>query len=127
MLNTPPVFQVYMIKLVLEWLREQGGLSWAQQMAAERSGILYDAVNRNAAFYNCPVDERYRSTMNVVYTTPSAELDAAFVAEAEAAGLSGLKGHRSVGGCRASVYNAMPIEGAQALAQFMDDFAVRNG
>jgi len=127
MLNTPPVFQVWMIQLVLRWLKEQGGMPWAQDMAGKRSGVIYDAVNRNAGFYNCPVDANYRSTMNVVFTTPSEELDGKFVKEAEANGLSGLKGHRSVGGCRASVYNAMPLDGAQALADFMDSFAAANG
>ena len=127
MLNTPPVFQVYMVKLVLDWLKAKGGVAWAADMAKQRSGLLYDAVNRNAGFYTCPVDERYRSTMNVVFTTPSADLDAQFVKQAGEQGMSGLKGHRSVGGCRASIYNAMPIEGAQALAQFMDDFAAKNG
>lgn len=126
MLNTPPVFQVWMVRLVLEWLKGKGGMAWATDMAAKRSGILYDAIARND-FYNCPVDAAYRSTMNVVFTTPSAELDGKFVKEAEAQGLSGLKGHRSVGGCRASIYNAMPVEGTGALASFMDDFATRHG
>ena len=126
MLNTPPVFQVWMIRLVLEWLRDKGGMAWATDMAAKRSAILYDAIARSG-FYRCPVDAAYRSTMNVVFTTPNEDLDAKFVKEAEAQGLSGLKGHRSVGGCRASIYNAMPIEGAEALASFMDDFAAKNG
>jgi len=126
MLNTPPVFNVYMIKLVMDWLKGKGGLSWAADMAAKRSKILYDAIARND-FYTCPVDAKYRSLMNVVFTTPSEELDNKFVKESEAAGLSGLKGHRSVGGCRASIYNAMPIEGAEALASFMDAFAAKNG
>lgn len=127
MLNTPPVFQVYMIKLVMDWLKAKGGIAWAQEQAQTRSKILYDAVHRNSGFYKCPVDEKYRSKMNVVFTTPNADLDAAFVAEAQALGMSGLKGHRSVGGCRASIYNAMPIEGAEALASFMDAFAAKNG
>lgn len=127
MLNTPPVFQVWMIQLVLRWLKAHGGMVWAEQMAAKRSGLLYDAIERHAGFYACPVDSKYRSTMNVVFTTPSEELDAKFVKEAEAAGLSGLKGHRSVGGCRASVYNAMPVEGVGVLADFMDSFAQANG
>lgn len=127
MANTPPVFQVYLIKLVMEWLKAKGGIAWAKDMADQRSGLIYDAVNRHNEFYKCPVDERYRSTMNVVFTTPSADLDAKFVEEAQVNGMSGLKGHRSVGGCRASIYNAMPIEGAKALADFMGDFAQRNG
>lgn len=127
MLNTPPVFQVYMIKLVMDWLKAQGGVVWAQKQAETRSKILYDAVERNSGFYKCPVDAAYRSKMNVVFTTPSPDLDAAFVKEAGEQGMSGLKGHRSVGGCRASIYNAMPIEGAEALARFMDSFVAKNG
>jgi len=128
MLNTPPVFQVYMIKLVMQWLKGKGGLAWAQQQAAKRSEILYKAIERSGGgFYKCPVDAKYRSQMNVVFTTPSEALDDQFVKEAEKEGLSGLKGHRSVGGCRASIYNAMPIEGAEALANFMDQFAAKNG
>ncbi|MEM6507419.1 MAG: phosphoserine transaminase [Planctomycetota bacterium] len=126
MLNTPPVFQVYMIKLVLDWLKAKGGIAWAQSQAETRSKILYDAVERNSGFYKCPVDKKYRSKMNVVFTTPNEDLDAAFVKEAGEQGMSGLKGHRSVGGCRASIYNAMPIEGAEALASFMDSFAAQN-
>ena len=127
MLNTPPVFQVYMIKLVMDWLKAKGGVAWAQSQAETRSKILYDAVERNSGFYKCPVDEKSRSKMNVVFTTPNADLDAAFVKEAGEQNMSGLKGHRSVGGCRASIYNAMPIEGAEALASFMDAFAAKNG
>ena len=127
MLNTPPVFQVYMIKLVMDWLKAKGGIAWAASQAQTRAKILYDAVERNSGFYKCPVDSNYRSLMNVVFTTPNEDLDAAFVKEAGEQGMSGLKGHRSVGGCRASIYNAMPIEGAEALASFMDQFAAKNG
>ncbi len=127
MLNTPPVFQLYMVNLVLEWLEQQGGLPWAQTMAEQRSSMLYEMINRHAGFYRCPVDAACRSTMNVVFRLPSEGLEAEFVKEAAAEGLSGLKGHRSVGGCRASIYNAMPLEGAKALAGFMDSFAKANG
>ena len=127
MLNTPPVFQVYMVSLVLKWLEDHGGLAWAQEMATKRSMLLYDAIQKHAGFYRCPVDERYRSQMNVVFRLPSEELEARFVTDAEAQGMSGLKGHRSVGGCRASIYNAMPVEGAEALASFMDAFAAKHG
>jgi phosphoserine aminotransferase len=127
MLNTPPVFQIYMIKLVLEWLKGQGGLSWAQDMAAQRSTLVYQAITKSGGFYRCPVDARFRSVMNVVFRLPSEDLEARFAKEASAAGLSELKGHRSVGGCRASLYNAMPIEGVQALVAFMADFAAKNG
>ncbi len=127
MLNTPPVFQIWMVKLVLDWLKEKGGVQWSQQMAAKRSGLLYDAMAASGGYYRCPVDEAVRSPMNVVFRLPSEELEAKFIAEALDNGMSGLKGHRSVGGCRASIYNAMPLEGAEALASFMADFAARNG
>lgn len=134
MLNTPPVFQIYMVGLVLEWLKNKGGLTWAADMAEKRSGLLYDAITQaggsssgGGGFYQCPVDERYRSTMNVVFRLPTEELEARFIKEAAAQGMDGLKGHRSVGGCRASIYNSMPLEGAQALADFMRDFAQTHG
>ena len=127
MLNTPPVFQVWMVERVLDWLKRQGGLRWAEQQAQKRSGILYEAIARSGGFYTCPVDESVRSTMNVVFRLPSEELEKRFIEQAAERGFNGLKGHRSVGGCRASVYNAMPIEGAEALASFMDEFAEANG
>jgi len=127
MLNTPPVFQIYTVGLVLDWLKERGGIAWAQTAAAQRSGALYNAISESRGFYRCPVDERYRSSMNVIFRLPDEGLEAAFVQEAAAQGLDGLKGHRSVGGCRASVYNAMPQAGAEALAGFMKDFAATRG
>ena len=127
MLNTPPVFQIWMVKLVLQWLKGNGGLTWAQEAAAKRSGALYQAIERNGGFYRCPVDPRYRSTMNVVWRLPSEELEDRFIKEAKAAGFDGLKGHRSVGGCRASIYNAMPLQGTVDLGCFMDEFAKKNG
>jgi phosphoserine aminotransferase len=127
LLNTPPVFQIWMIKLVLEWLDENGGLDWAVRMAEQRSKLLYDTINRHSAFYSCPVDPACRSKMNVVFRCPTEELEKQFIAEAAQQAMQGLKGHRSVGGCRASIYNAMPLEGAQALAQFMDEFAQSHG
>lgn len=127
MLNTPPVFQIWMIKLILEWLKGEGGLPWAQEMAAKRSALLYGTIDRLDEFYRCPVDVNFRSKMNVVWRLPSEELEKQFIAEAQAAGLSGLKGHRSVGGCRASIYNAMSLDGVQVLTQFMADFASKNG
>ncbi len=127
LLNTPPVFQIWMIKLVLEWLEEKGGLAWAVDMADQRSKLLYDTINKHSAFYSCPVDPACRSKMNVVFRCPTEELEKQFIAEAAQQAMQGLKGHRSVGGCRASIYNAMPLEGAQALAQFMDEFAQSHG
>jgi phosphoserine aminotransferase len=125
--NTPPVFAIWMIKLTMEWLKGQGGLPAAEKLAAQRSGIIYDAIERHAGFYTCPVPKTCRSKMNVVFRLKSEELEAGFLEEAKKLKLEGLKGHRSVGGCRASLYNAMPLEGAKALAQLMDDFAKKNG
>ncbi len=127
MLNTPPVFTIYMMKLVLERLRDAGGLDYAEQAAQKRSDLLYDVIESQSSFYRCPVDPACRSKTNVVFRLPTEELEKQFVAEADANGMSGLKGHRSVGGCRASIYNAMPIEGAEALAKFMAEFAKQHG
>lgn len=123
MYNTPPVFCVYMLGKTLRWLEALGGLDAAEALAGERSGLVYAAIDESNGYYRCPVDPSVRSKMNVVWRLPSESLEKQFVAEAEARGLSGLKGHRSVGGCRASLYNAMPIEGARALADFMREFA----
>ncbi len=127
MLNTPPVFQIWMIGLIMDWLDGQGGLRWAQDMAEQRSAMLYDVIDELGDFYRSPVDKRFRSKMNVVWRCPSEELEARFIEQAQAQGMNGLKGHRSVGGCRASIYNAMPLRGVEALAQFMKDFAAKNG
>lgn len=127
MLNTPPVFTIYMMKLVLERLRDAGGLDAAKELAAKRSGILYDVIESNGSFYRCPVDPRCRSKMNVVFRLPSEELEKQFIAEAAEQDMSGLKGHRSVGGCRASIYNAMPVQGVETLARFMAEFAKQHG
>ena len=125
--NTPPVFAIWMIKLTMEWLKAQGGLPAAEKLAAQRSGIIYDAIERSGGYYNCPVPKAARSKMNVVFRLRTEELEAKFLEEAKKLKLEGLKGHRSVGGCRASIYNAMPVEGVKALAQLMDEFAAKNG
>ncbi len=127
MYNTPPVFPIYMINKTLTWLEKLGGLEAAQKMADQRSKLIYGAMADSPEFYSCPVNESCRSKMNIVFRLPNEDLEKKFVAEALAEGMSGLKGHRSVGGCRASVYNAMPVEGAQALADFMAAFAKANG
>ncbi len=124
--NTPPVFAIWMISLVLDYLKENGGLPWAEQLAEKRSSILYNAINASEGYYRCPVNENCRSKMNVVFRLPTEELEAKFIKEAKAKGFDGLKGHRSVGGCRASVYNAMPVEGAEKLAEFMAEFKKNN-
>ncbi len=125
--NTPPVFPIYMVGLTMKWLKSLGGLAAAEEMAAERSGLIYGAIAAGDGFYRSPVPEHCRSKMNIVFRLPSEDLEKQFIVDALAGGMSGLKGHRSVGGCRASVYNAMPVEGARALADFMADFAAKHG
>ena len=121
--NTPPVFPIYMVKLVLEWIQRAGGLEAIAARNARKAASLYSAIENSGGFYRCPVDPRYRSEMNVVFRLPSEEMEKQFVTEAAAANMSGLKGHRSVGGIRASIYNAMPEEGVAALVAFMKSFA----
>jgi len=124
--NTPPTFAIYMVRNVLEWLSDQGGLEAAERRNRAKGDLLYGVFAELADFYRCPVDPGSRSYMNVVFRLPSEELEKKFVAEALAAGMCGLKGHRSVGGCRASIYNAMPLEGVEVLADFMRRFAAAN-
>ena len=125
--NTPPAFAVWVTGLVLKWVKEQGGLPAVEKLNREKAALIYQAVDGSAGFYRSPVDKAVRSLMNVVFRLPSEELEKKFVAESEKAGMLGLKGHRSVGGCRASLYNGMPLEGARALASLMKDFAAKNG
>ena len=122
MYNTPPMFPIYMMKLTLDWVKAQGGLKAMDKLADERANILYGAIDSNNAYYRCPVAKEDRSRMNVVFRLPTEELEATFIAEAKKRGMSDLKGHRSVGGCRASLYNAMPVAGVEALAAFMVEF-----
>jgi len=124
--NTPPVFAIYMMKLTLDWVKSQGGLAEMEKRALARSNALYDIIDRSDGWYRCPVDKASRSRMNVCFRLPTEELEAQFIAEALEANFSGLKGHRSVGGCRASMYNAMPVEGAERLAEFMQEFKQKN-
>lgn len=126
MYNTPPTYGWYFAGLVFKWLKRNGGLKHMAEVNKRKAENLYNAID-NLDFYNNPVDVNCRSWMNVPFTLASADLDAAFLAEAKEAGLVTLKGHRSVGGMRASIYNAMPEEGVQALVDFMADFAKRNG
>ncbi|RJO63309.1 MAG: 3-phosphoserine/phosphohydroxythreonine transaminase [Myxococcales bacterium] len=124
--NTPPVFPIYMMKLVLEWVKEVGGLEQMDKWAQQRSDLLYNAIDASGGYYKGPCAKEDRSRMNICWRLPTEELEAKFIAEASKKQLSGLKGHRSVGGCRASVYNAMPIEGVQALVKFMEEFKKAN-
>lgn len=124
--NTPPVFAIYLVGLVAEWLLAQGGLPAAFQRNQTKARTIYQAIDASEGFYRGHAEPGSRSLMNITFRLPTAELEAAFVAEAQALGLDGLKGHRSVGGIRASVYNAFPQAGADALAEFMADFRRRN-
>ncbi len=125
MFNTPPTFAIYLLALVTDWIKENGGLAGVEKMNNEKAAILYNFLD-DSEFFSCPVKGLDRSRMNVVFRTPSEELDAKFVSEATAAGLTQLKGHRLVGGCRASIYNAMPAEGIVALVDFMKKFESAN-
>ena len=124
--NTPPVFAIYMMKLTIDWVKAEGGLAEMEKRALARSGALYETIDRSDGWYRCPVDKASRSRMNVCFRLPTEELETKFIAEALDANFSGLKGHRSVGGCRASMYNAMPLEGAERLAEFMTNFKKKN-
>jgi phosphoserine aminotransferase len=127
MLNTPPTYAIYIAGLVFQWLKRQGGLPGIATVNAEKARILYAAIDDSEGFYTNPVDPDCRSAMNVPFVLANPELDAAFLAESKAAGLASLKGHKSVGGMRASIYNAVSLEAVQALVSFMNDFAKRNG
>ena len=123
--NTPPCYGIYICGLVFKYLKEQGGLEVMKQRNIEKAQILYDEIDSSSMFKGT-VEPRYRSLMNVPFVTGDADLDAKFVAEAADAGLVNLKGHRSVGGLRASIYNAMPKEGVEALVDFMQKFEKAN-
>ena len=126
MANTPPTYSWYLAGLVFQWLKKKGGLSAMAEINQRKAGKLYAAIDGND-FYSNPVARENRSWMNVPFILKDAALDATFLAEAKQASLVTLKGHRSVGGMRASIYNAMPEAGVDALIDFMNDFAARNG
>ncbi len=126
MYNTPPVFPIYIMRLVLTWLKQQGGLEAIGERNARKSGLIYAVIDRTG-FYRAHAEQGSRSRMNVTFRLPNEELEKKFAKEATTAGLDGLKGHRSVGGMRASIYNAFPEEGVQALTQFMREFERKNG
>ncbi|MCA9793208.1 MAG: 3-phosphoserine/phosphohydroxythreonine transaminase [Candidatus Eremiobacteraeota bacterium] len=126
--NTPPAFSIYVIDLVTQWLlNDIGGLDAIHQRNQKKADMLYTAIDNSGGFYRGHAAPEWRSLMNVTFRLPSEELEAKFVKEAEAQGLSGLKGHRDVGGLRASIYNAFEPAGVQALVDFMADFQRRNG
>ena len=125
MFNTPPTYSIYMLALVTDWIKAQGGIAGVEEVNNAKAAKLYSFLD-DSSFFKSPVAKADRSRMNVVFRTPSEELDAKFIAEAKANGLTELKGHRLVGGCRASIYTAMPMEGVEALINFMKEFEVAN-
>lgn len=125
MYNTPPTYAIYVLKLVLEWIKSKGGIAELQKVNEAKAKILYDFLDSSELFKGTVVPED-RSLMNVPFVTGNEELDAKFVKEAKAAGFVNLKGHRTVGGMRASIYNAMPVEGVEKLVEFMKKFEAEN-
>jgi phosphoserine aminotransferase len=126
MSNTPATYGIYVAGLVFQWLKQLGGLRKMEQINRAKAALLYEYLDQTE-FYHSPVARDDRSLMNIPFTLRNAELDAAFLKETAAHGLTQLKGHRSVGGMRASIYNAMPVEGVQALVQFMREFERKHG
>ncbi|MBI3903183.1 MAG: 3-phosphoserine/phosphohydroxythreonine transaminase [Nitrosomonadales bacterium] len=127
MYNTPPTYGIYIAGLVFQWLRKNGGIAAMEQTNIAKAKLLYGAIDASNGFYHCPVSQADRSRMNVPFTLKDSALDADFLKQADARGLLQLKGHRSVGGMRASIYNAMPLAGVQALVDFMGEFARQRG
>jgi len=125
MYNTPPCWPIYVAKLVYEWILDLGGLTAMKAINEKKANLLYDYLD-SQDYYIAPVEKASRSMMNVTFVTGNEDLDKKFPKEAAAAGLVNLKGHRSVGGMRASIYNAMPVEGVEKLVAFMKDFAAKN-
>jgi phosphoserine aminotransferase len=120
--NTPPTFSVYLVRNVLDSVKKNGGLAAMEKRNREKASLIYTAIDARPGFYSCPVERDARSVMNVVFNLPTPDLEAEFLAAAQKKGMVGLKGHRSVGGIRASIYNAVTLEWVQALADFMNGF-----
>lgn len=125
--NTPPSFAIYMVGLVFKWAKKIGGLADVEKRNREKAGVVYEAIDKSGGFYRGHVKPEARSLMNITFRLPSEALEDSFAKEAKKEGMIGLKGHRSVGGMRASVYNAMTVEGAQELSKFMKEFQRKNG
>lgn len=125
--NTPPTFVVWMTNLTLKWIQSIGGLEEIERRREKKAGLLYDMIDGSGGYYRNPVDTGSRSQMNVVWRLPDEDLEKKFLRECENEGLSGLKGHRDVGGIRASLYNALPVEGVEALVDLMKRFMEENG
>jgi len=125
MFNTPPCFAIYVVGEVLKWLKKLGGVAAIEKINKEKASLLYGAID-SSDYYRGHAEKESRSLMNIAFNLPTPELEAKFIAEAAAIGLNGLKGHRSIGGCRASIYNAFPLEGVVKLVEFMKAFAAKN-
>lgn len=125
--NTPPSFSVYLVGLMLKWLKERGGIAATEQYNRDKTKLIYETIDQSGGFYRGFADPASRSLMNITFRIQTEELENLFVKESEKHGFIGLKGHRSVGGLRASTYNAVPLESCKALAEFMQDFQKRNG
>ncbi len=125
--NTPPTFSVYLVRNVLRWVKAQGGLAALEKANRAKGDALYGAIDAQSGFYRAPVEKASRSLMNVVFRLPSEALEEKFIAEAKKERMVGLKGHRSVGGIRASIYNAVSLDAVKALTSFMHTFARANG
>jgi phosphoserine aminotransferase len=125
MFNTPPCYSIYILKLVLEWLKEQGGVASMQKINERKAAILYEFLD-NSRMFKATAEPQYRSLMNVPFVASSEELNKEFIKKADSAGFVNLKGHRLVGGMRASIYNAMPEEGVKALVEFMKKFEMEH-
>ncbi len=125
MFNTPPTFSIYMLALVSDWLKEKGGIKIIEEINDAKSEAIYELID-NSNFYTSPVEPSNRSRMNIVFRLPNETLEAKFIKDAEIEGMIGLKGHRSVGGIRASIYNSMPLEGVEHLIDFMNEFEQEN-
>ena len=124
--NTPPTYSIYLLGLVIEWIKEQGGLKAINAINEQKAELLYKAIDESS-FFKAHARADSRSLMNVSFTSPSPELDALFVKEAENEGMIGLKGHRLLGGLRASIYNAVSLENVKTLVSFMSEFERKNG
>ncbi|MBN1433729.1 3-phosphoserine/phosphohydroxythreonine transaminase, partial [Candidatus Fermentibacterales bacterium] len=123
--NTPPVFPIYVVGLVMKWIKQSGGLDGVEKMNDRKADLLYQTIDDSDGFYRPVARADSRSRMNVTFRLPEEDLEKKFISEGAEKGLIGLKGHRSVGGCRASIYNAMPLEGVEALVDFMKKFQRR--
>ena len=124
--NTPPVFNIYIVALVMKWIKDAGGLEQVEQENGKKAKLLYDFLDNSDGFYIGAAEKDSRSKMNVTFTFTNRDLEPKAIEEAKAEGLIGIKGHRSVGGMRASIYNAVPYEGVQALVEFLDKFKKNN-